>query len=242
MPQYPTAPVVTAEISITNGEGNTSQSFVYLNSASDGESQSAEERVTCLSRSVHAADQHTADSAKCTATVSAVLHSAWFTPSVPGSSALRTQHSVPPSADLRYAPTSALSTQSFYWHGPQVPRRRARSAASMMSSSFRRTRSSCSHHSTGRMMGKEVQNEVRITELESPTRLSFIANDGKNDFLQEFTFQPMNGGTSLERRLTFEMNPIMKLMFKAVIGPLVATPSMNKSLKALKGKLEQSAS
>ncbi len=94
MPQYPTAPVVTAEISITNGEGNTSQSFVYLNSASDGESQSAEERVTCLSRSVHAADQHTADSAKCTATVSAVLHSARFNPSVPGSSALSPQHSI----------------------------------------------------------------------------------------------------------------------------------------------------
>ena len=74
------------------------------------------------------------------------------------------------------------------------------------------------------MMGKEFQNDVRITELESPTRLSFISNDGKTDFLQEFTFQPMNGGTSLERRVTFEMNPLMKLMFKAVIGPLVATP------------------
>ena len=98
------------------------------------------------------------------------------------------------------------------------------------------------YRSTGRMMGKEVQNEVRITELEWPTRLSLISNDGKNDFLQEFTFQPMNGGTSLERRVTFEMNPLMKLMFKAMIGPLVATPSMNKSLKALKGKLEQSAS
>ncbi len=98
------------------------------------------------------------------------------------------------------------------------------------------------YRSTGRMMGKEIQNDVRITELESPTRLSFISNDGKNDFLQEFTLQPMSGGTGLERRLTTEMNPIMKLMFKAVIGPMVATPSMNKSLKALKGKLEQSTS
>ncbi len=98
------------------------------------------------------------------------------------------------------------------------------------------------YRSTGRMMGKEFQNDVRITELESPTRLSFISNDGKNDFLQEFTFQPMSGGTSLERRVSFEMNPLMKLMFDAVIGPLVASPSMNKSLKSLKGKLEQPAS
>ncbi len=98
------------------------------------------------------------------------------------------------------------------------------------------------YRSTGRMMGKEFQNDVRITELESPTRLSFVSNDGKNDFLQEFTFRAIGGGTSLERRLTTEMNPIMKLMFKAGIGPLVATRSMNKSLKALKGKLEQSAS
>ena len=98
------------------------------------------------------------------------------------------------------------------------------------------------YRSTGRMRGKEFQNDVRITELESPTRLSFISNDGKNDFLQEFTFRPVGGGTSLERRVTFEMNPLMKLMFDAVIGPLVASPSMKKSLKALKGKLEQSAS
>ena len=98
------------------------------------------------------------------------------------------------------------------------------------------------YRSTGRMMGKEFKNDVRITELESPTRLSFISNDGKNDFLQEFTLQPLGGGTSLERRVTFEMNPLMMLMFKAVIGPLVANPSMNKSLKALKGKLEQPAS
>lgn len=98
------------------------------------------------------------------------------------------------------------------------------------------------YRSTGRMMGKEFKNDVRITELESPTRLSFISNDGKSDFLQEFTLQPLGGGTSLERRVTFEMNPLMMLMFKAVIGPLVANPSMNKSLKALKGKLEQPAS
>ena len=98
------------------------------------------------------------------------------------------------------------------------------------------------YRSTGRMMGKEFKNDVRITELESPTRLSFISNDGKNDFLQEFTFRPIGGGTSLERRVTFEMNPLMMLMFKAVIGPLMANPSMNKSLKALKGKLEQPAS
>ncbi len=50
------------------------------------------------------------------------------------------------------------------------------------------------YHSTGRMMGKEVQNEVRITELESPTRLSFVSSDGKVDFLQEFTFQPIDEG------------------------------------------------
>lgn len=98
------------------------------------------------------------------------------------------------------------------------------------------------YRSTGRMMGKEFKNDVRITELESPTRLSFISNDGKSDFLQEFTLQALGGGTSLERRVTFEMNPLMMLMFKAVIGPLVANPSMNKSLKALKGKLEQPAS
>lgn len=97
------------------------------------------------------------------------------------------------------------------------------------------------YHSTGRMMGKGFQNDIRVTEYEPSTRLSFIANDGKNEFLQEFTFSPSDEDTLLERRVHFEVNPLMRLLFKVMIGPLVGNPSMNKSLNNLKAKMEQAA-
>ena len=97
------------------------------------------------------------------------------------------------------------------------------------------------YRSTGKMMGKQVKNTVRITVLESPTRISFEANDGSNDFLQEITLSQQGEGTLLERRVSMEMNPVMALMFKLLAGPMVANPSMNKSLKSLKARIEQSS-
>lgn len=91
-------------------------------------------------------------------------------------------------------------------------------------------------------MGKLVENDVRVVECQSPSRLCFTASDGKQEFLQEFTFRSDNGGTSLERRVSAEMNPIMVLLLKLVLGPLVANPSMNKSLGNLKAKLESQGS
>ncbi|MCZ6614416.1 MAG: hypothetical protein O6920_01350, partial [Chloroflexi bacterium] len=73
------------------------------------------------------------------------------------------------------------------------------------------------------------------------TRLSFIANDGKNEFLQEFTFSSSDAGTLLERKVSFEMNPLMGLLFKVMIGPLVSNPSMKKSLNNLKANMERAA-
>ena len=97
------------------------------------------------------------------------------------------------------------------------------------------------YRSAGKMMGKQVQNTIRRTELESPSRLSFVANDGGNDFSQEITLSQQGEGTLFERRVSMEMNPVMALMFKLLAGPLVANPSMNKGLKSLKAKIEQSA-
>ena len=97
------------------------------------------------------------------------------------------------------------------------------------------------YRSTGRMMRKEFQNDIRVTEYEPSTRLSVIAGDGKNEFLQEFTFSSSDEGTLLERRVSFEMNPLMGLLFKVMIGPLVSNPSMNRSLNSLKANMEQAA-
>ena len=58
--------------------------------------------------------------------------------------------------------------------------------------------------------------------------------------MQEIRVSPDGNGTLLERRLSFDANPVMGLLFRAIIGPLVANPSMNKSLKKLKANMEKS--
>ena len=42
----------------------------------------------------------------------------------------------------------------------------------------------------------------------------------------------------LTRKVEFEFNPVMALVFKALIGPLVSNPSMNKTLRNLKARME----
>ena len=94
--------------------------------------------------------------------------------------------------------------------------------------------------STGRMMGKDVSNDIKVVESQRPSRLAFTASDGKAEFLQEIDLTENKGGTLLRRRLSADMNPMMVFGFKALIGPMVANPSMKKSLKNLKAKLEES--
>ena len=94
--------------------------------------------------------------------------------------------------------------------------------------------------STGRMMGKDVSNDIKVVESKRPSRLAFTASDGKAEFLQEIDLTENKGGTLLRRRLSADMNPMMVFGFKALIGPMVANPSMKKSLKNLKAKLEES--
>jgi carbon monoxide dehydrogenase subunit G len=70
--------------------------------------------------------------------------------------------------------------------------------------------------------------------------LAFTANDGKAEFFQDIKLSQNDDGTLLQRSLSIDMNPVMVFMFKALIGPMVANPAMNKSLKNLKAKLEES--
>ena len=96
--------------------------------------------------------------------------------------------------------------------------------------------------SFGKQFGKDVENSVTVVEYDPPNRLAFNASDGKVDFLNEMSFRSQNGGTVLERRLSFDANPILFVLFKFLIGPIFAGPSMTKTLKKLKENVEQSAS
>ena len=95
------------------------------------------------------------------------------------------------------------------------------------------------YRSTGKQLGKSIDNTVKVTEIDSPRKFSFTGSDGKLEFLQELSLSAHNGGTRLDRLTTAEVNPIMAMMFTILIGPLFANPSMRKSLRRLKANLEQ---
>ncbi|MCH7653266.1 MAG: SRPBCC family protein [Chloroflexi bacterium] len=95
------------------------------------------------------------------------------------------------------------------------------------------------YRSTGKQLGKSIVNTVKVTEFESPRKFSFTGSDGKLEFLQEMSLSEHDGGTRLERTTSAELNPVMAIAFKILIGPLIANPSMNKSLRRLKANLEK---
>ena len=95
------------------------------------------------------------------------------------------------------------------------------------------------YRSVGKLMGKDIPNKVKITEFDAPNRIAFTATDPKDfPFHQDLKFEAQGDGMLLTRKVEFEFNPVMALVFKALIGPLVSNPSMNKTLRNLKARME----
>lgn len=94
--------------------------------------------------------------------------------------------------------------------------------------------------SVGKQFGKDVANDIKVIEAQRPSRLAFVASADGTDFLQEIDLSESGGGTRLQRRLSFDANPLLKIIFGLVIGPFFAGPTMNKALRNFKAKLEES--
>ena len=87
---------------------------------------------------------------------------------------------------------------------------------------------------------KDRPNELRVTQVQPPSRFTFVAKDpGFGDVSHEFTFKPQDGGTLMERTVTINMSPVRALAFRTFIRPLIGQPMMDKAFVALKAKLEQ---
>lgn len=87
---------------------------------------------------------------------------------------------------------------------------------------------------------KDRPNTVEVTEYESPHRFGFVSKDP--DFgkvTHEFTFAEQNGEVLIRRTMTLSLNPIVAFLFRFFIYPLIGSPSMERSLAALKVKLEE---
>jgi hypothetical protein len=77
-------------------------------------------------------------------------------------------------------------------------------------------------------------------EYEPPHKFGFVANDP--DFgpvSHVFTFTEQEGGVLVRRVMTLSLNPIVALLFRFFIYPVIGSPSMDKSLAMLKAKLEE---
>ncbi len=87
---------------------------------------------------------------------------------------------------------------------------------------------------------KDRPNTVRVSQYEPPHKFGFVANDPDfRDVTHLFTFTEQNGSVLITRTMTVNLNPFVALGFRFLIYPLIGRPSMNKSLAALKKKLEE---
>jgi uncharacterized protein YndB with AHSA1/START domain len=87
---------------------------------------------------------------------------------------------------------------------------------------------------------KDRPNTVRVSQYEPPNKFGFIAKDPDfGDVSHVFTFRAQNGDVLIVRTMTVTLNPIVAFLFRLFIYPLIGRPSMNKSLAALKVKLEE---
>ena len=86
---------------------------------------------------------------------------------------------------------------------------------------------------------KNRPNTVRISEFESPHKFGFVANDPDfGNVSHVFTFAEQTEGVLITRTMTVSLNPIVALAFRLFIYPLIGSPSMDRSLAALKKRLE----
>lgn len=86
---------------------------------------------------------------------------------------------------------------------------------------------------------KARPNELRVSRLDPPARFGFVANDPDlGDVTHEFTFEPQAGGTLVRRTVSVTMPPVQAFLFTTFLFPLTGRPMMNKSMAALKSRLE----
>ena len=86
---------------------------------------------------------------------------------------------------------------------------------------------------------KNRPNTVRVSQYEPPKKFGFVAHDPDfGNVSHVFTFAEQNGAILITRIMTVNLNPFVALGFRFLIYPLVGRPSMNKSMAALKEKLE----
>jgi hypothetical protein len=87
---------------------------------------------------------------------------------------------------------------------------------------------------------KNRPNVLRISQYDPPHLFAFIARDPNfGDVSHEFRFNSQDDGVLITRTMVLHLNPIIALLFRFLVYPLIGQPSMIKSFADLKRRLER---
>ena len=92
----------------------------------------------------------------------------------------------------------------------------------------------------GILNGRVNPSVVTITELESPNRLAFDAEDSNSVFHHEFVFSPRDGATNVERVVTMTKGPFYFPLVLAIFKSTVQK-NYNGAMQNLKTRMESGA-
>ena len=87
---------------------------------------------------------------------------------------------------------------------------------------------------------KDRPNTVRVSQYDPPHKFAFIARDPNfGDVQHEFTFTQTPQGVVIRRSMTLSLNPLIAILFRLFVYPMIGRPSMLRSFAALKESLEK---
>jgi carbon monoxide dehydrogenase subunit G len=94
--------------------------------------------------------------------------------------------------------------------------------------------------SVGHVMGREIHDDLCVTEYQPPACFAFFVKSGLGgeELTHEFMLQPKDGGTLVTRTAMATVSPLMKLL-APILAAFGIRSEMTKSMERLKAKLEQ---
>jgi carbon monoxide dehydrogenase subunit G len=94
--------------------------------------------------------------------------------------------------------------------------------------------------SVGHVMGREIRDDLSVTEYHPPVCFAFFVKSGLGgeELTHEFVLQPKDGGTLVTRTAMATVSLLLKLL-APILAAFGIRSEHNKSLERLKAKLEQ---
>ena len=95
--------------------------------------------------------------------------------------------------------------------------------------------------SVGHIFGREIHDDLRVTEYQPPVRFAFFVKSGfgGEELTHEFMLQPKHSGTLITRTAGSTTVPLLLKLLAPILAAVFVRSEMTKSMERLKAKLEQ---